>query len=50
MKLQSNNVPTALFEAKSLEHNQIFVALLLMQHIMPLLMQDDELVVSTLVV
>ena len=46
VKLQSNNVPTALIEAKSIENNQIFVAPLLMRHIMPLLMQDDELVVS----
>ena len=46
MKLQSNNVPTALIEAKSVENNQIFIAPLLMQHIMPLLMQDDKLVVS----
>ena len=46
VKLQSNNVPTALIEAKSVENNQIFIAPLLMRHIMPLLMQDDELVVS----
>src|SRR5262245_11792423 len=46
VKLQSTNVPTALIEAKSVENNQIFVAPLLMRHIMPLLMQDDELVVS----
>src|SRR5260221_5971992 len=46
VKLQSNNVPTALIEAKSVENNQIFVAPLLMRHIMPLLLQDDELVVS----
>ena len=46
VRLQSNNVPTALFEAKSVENNQIFVAPLLMRHIMPLLMRDDELVVS----
>jgi hypothetical protein len=39
-------VPTALIEAKSVEPNQIFVAPLLMRHIMPLLMQDNELVVS----
>ncbi len=39
VKLQSNNVPTALIEAKSVEDNQIFVAPLLMRHIMPLLMQ-----------
>jgi hypothetical protein len=46
VKLQSNNVPTAVIEAKSVEHNQIFIAPLLMRHIMPLLMQDDELLVS----
>jgi hypothetical protein len=46
VKLQSNNVPTALIEAKSVENNQIFIAPLLMRHIMPLLMHDDELVVS----
>ena len=46
VKLQSNNVPTALFEAKSVEDNQIFVAPLLMRHIMPLLIQEDEIVVS----
>jgi hypothetical protein len=46
VKLLSNNVPTALIEAKSVEPNQIFVAPLLMRHIMPLLMQDNELVVS----
>jgi hypothetical protein len=46
VKLQSNNVPTALIEAKSVENNQVFIAPLLMRHIMPLLMQDNELVVS----
>ena len=46
VKLQSNNVPTAFIEAKSVENNQIFVAPLLMRHIMPLLMQDDALVIS----
>jgi hypothetical protein len=46
VKLQSNNVPTALIEAKSVESGQIFVAPLLMRHIMPLIMQDDELIVS----
>ena len=34
VKLQSNNVPTALVEAKNVENNQIFVAPLLMRHIM----------------
>jgi hypothetical protein len=46
VKLHSSNVPTALFEAKSVEYNQIFIAPLLMRHIMPLLMQEDEIVVS----
>jgi hypothetical protein len=46
VKLQSNNVPTALVEAKSVKNNQIFVAPLLMRHIMPLIMQDEELIVS----
>jgi hypothetical protein len=46
VKLQSNSVPTALIEAKSVENNQIFIAPLLMRHVMPLLMQDNELVVS----
>jgi VCBS repeat-containing protein len=46
VKLQSNNVLTALFEAKSIEYNQILIAPLLMRHIMPLLMQEDEIVVS----
>jgi len=46
VKLHSNEVPTALLEAKSIEHDQIFVAPLLMRHIMPLLMQEDEIVVS----
>src|SRR5215831_14156802 len=46
VKLQSNNVPTALVEAKNVENNQIFVAPLLMRHIMPLVMQDDQLVAS----
>jgi hypothetical protein len=40
-------VPTALFEAKSVASNQmIFVAPLLMRHLMPVLMQEDEIVVS----
>jgi hypothetical protein len=46
VKLQSNNVPTAVIEAKSVDDNQIFIAPLLMRHIMPLLMEDSELVVS----
>src|SRR5262249_32751542 len=48
VKLQSNNVPTALIEAKSVENNQIFVAPLLMRHITPLLIQDDEIVSRSL--
>ena len=31
---------------KASKNNQIFVAPLLMRHIMPLIMQDDELIVS----
>jgi len=47
LKLHSGNVPTALFEAKSVPSNQmIFVAPLLMRHLMPVLMQEDEIVVS----
>lgn len=46
MRLRSNNVPTALIEGKSVKNNQIFVDPIPMLHIMPLLMQDDELVVS----
>ena len=46
VKLQSDNVPTAVIEAKSVDDNQIFIAPLLMRHIMPLLMEDSELVVS----
>jgi hypothetical protein len=42
VKLQSNNMPTALIEAKSVEDNQIFIAPPITRHIMPLLMQDDE--------
>ena len=46
MKLQSNNVPTALIEGKSVQNNQLFVDPMPMRRVMPLLMQDDELVVS----
>ena len=46
VKLHSNEVPTALFEARSVRSNQIFIAPLLIRHIMPLLMQEDEIVVS----
>jgi hypothetical protein len=46
VKLRSNNVPTALIEGKSVGNNLIFVDPMPMRHIMPLLIQDDELVVS----
>ena len=46
VKLQSNNMPTALIEGKSVQNNQLFVDPIPMRHVMPLLMQDDELVVS----
>ena len=46
VKLQSNNLPTALIEGKSIQNNQLFVDPIPMRHVMPLLMQEDELVVS----
>ena len=46
VKLQSKNVPTAMIEGKSVQNNQLFVDPIPMRHVMPLLMQDDELVVS----
>ena len=46
VKLQSTNVPTALIEGKSVQNNQLFVDPIPMRHVMPLLIQDDELVVS----
>src|SRR5262245_24588852 len=46
VKLQSNNVSTALIEGKSVQNNQLFVDPMPMRHVIPLLMQDDELVVS----
>jgi hypothetical protein len=46
VKLQSNNAPTALIEGKSVQNNQLFVDPIPMRHVMPLLIQDDELVVS----
>ena len=46
VKLQSKTVPTALIEGKSVQNNQLLVDPRPMRHVMPLLMQDDELVVS----
>src|SRR6516164_9843665 len=46
VKPQSNNVPTALVEAKNVDNNQVCVAPLLMRDIMPLSMEDDDLIVS----
>src|SRR6266487_316231 len=46
VQLRSNNVPTVSIEGKSVQNNQIFVDPRPMRHIMPLLMQDDQLVVS----
>jgi hypothetical protein len=46
VQLRSNNVPTVSIEGKSVQDNQIFVDPRPMRHIMPLLLQDDELVVS----
>jgi hypothetical protein len=46
VQLRSNNVPTELIEGKSVQNNQLFVDPIPMRHVMPLLIQDDELVVS----
>jgi hypothetical protein len=46
VQLRSNNVPTVSIEGKSVQNNQIFVDPRPVRHIMPLLMQDDQLVVS----
>jgi hypothetical protein len=46
LKFQSNNVPIVSIEGKSIQNNQIFVDPRPMRHIMPALLQDDELVVS----
>jgi hypothetical protein len=46
VQLRSNNVPTVSIEGKSVQNNQIFVDPRTMRHIMPLLIQDDQLVVS----
>jgi len=46
VQLRSNNMPTMLIEGKSIQNNQIFIDPRQMRHIMPLLMQDDQLVVS----
>jgi hypothetical protein len=48
VQLRSNNVPSVSIEGKSIQNNQIFVDPRPMRHIMPLLMQDDQLVVSIL--
>ena len=46
VQLRSNNMPTVSIEGKSVQNNQIFIDPRQMRHIMPLLLQDDELVVS----
>jgi len=46
VQLRSNNMPTVSIEGKSVQNNQIFIDPRQMRHIMPLLMQDDQLVVS----
>jgi hypothetical protein len=46
VKLRSNNVSTVSIEGKSVQNNQIFVDPRPMRHIMPALLQDDQLVVS----
>jgi len=46
LTLRSNNVPIISIEGKSVQNNQIFVDPRPMRHIMPVLMQDDRLLVS----
>jgi hypothetical protein len=46
VQLRSNNVPTVSIEGKSVQNNQIFIDPRPVRHIMPLLVQDDQLVVS----
>ena len=46
LKLRSNNVPIVSIEGKSVQNNQIFVDPRPMRHMMPALLQDDEVVVS----
>lgn len=46
VKLRSNNVSTVSIEGRSVQNNQIFVDPRPVRHIMPALLQDDQLVVS----
>jgi hypothetical protein len=46
VKLRSNTASTVSIEGKSLQNNQIFVDPRPLRHIMPLLLQGDQLVVS----
>jgi hypothetical protein len=46
VQLRSNNLPTVSIEGKSIQNNQIFVDPRPMRHMMPLLAQLDQLVVS----
>jgi hypothetical protein len=46
LKLRSNNVSTVPIEGRSVQNNQIFVDPRPLRHIMPLVVQDDQLVVS----
>jgi hypothetical protein len=46
VQLRSNNLPTVSIEGKSIQNNQIFVDPRPMRHMMPLLAQEDQLVVS----
>ena len=46
VQLRSNNLPTVSIEGKSNQNNQIFVDPRPMRHMMPLLAQEDQLVVS----
>ena len=46
VQLRSNNVPTFSIEGKTVESNLIFVDPWPLRHIMPVIVQDDQLVVS----
>jgi hypothetical protein len=46
VELRSNSVPSFTIEGKSIQSNQIFVDPKPLRHVMPLIVQDDQLLVS----
>jgi hypothetical protein len=46
VNLRSNNVSTVSIEGRSVQNNQVFVDPRPLRHIMPLVVQDDQLVIS----